>query len=320
MLQVLKNILTINWSAFFTICMIALGLFTAIIAKLEKSYKMQLVGNSTIKMNGVTFTLVVIIIIYLTFVLANWYSFDWALGGKRIFLLRYLIGICIFAGISILFSIANYILYVIDTKAHVISNDILQYYTANQKTKSIDKEIVETNKRKMDFEAFLIKVENSTELNNVSDDIKNRIIEVHFRYEDCYSTSVFKFSDMDSYLIKAYSRPNVDYALPFWTHALLYENRFLYLGNDLKYGQSIDGIKHTVRDILKNLVDVELPALSEASKKLPIIIFIQSFLMEIFGLKQTYITPISFGARFIYLAFGIYKFLLLGTFISLLIK
>lgn len=73
---------------------------------------------------------------------------------------------------------------------------------------------------------------------------------------------------------------------------------------------------------IKYNTKINIPALKDYQEKdfYRVDLFLYSYLLEFFGIGQSYIVPLNRIAKINHLVFGIYRFLMQGTFISLLIK
>ena len=81
-------------------------------------------------------------------------------------------------------------------------------------------------------------------------------------------------------------------------------------------------IKENIRAKIMHLENILIPSHQDFSsgKFVKINVFFMSYFLNLFGINQSYVLPISNWAKLNHIFFGIYRFLMQGTFISLLIN
>lgn len=155
------------------------------------------------------------------------------------------------------------------------------------------------------------------------------------------ATQVYRINESDLYYIEVDTLA-APYGGYYSSNYFLSENQFVFLDNhivlqtypnvhfSLSYAVSNKPKKpkeyYRIIKILKAQIryidNIQVPAHAEylSGNYVRINVFLYSFLLEVFGLSQNYITPLNNIAKANYLLFGLYRFLMQGTFISLLIS
>ena len=167
--------------------------------------------------------------------------------------------------------------------------------------------------------------------------IRNAIENQNFDKNNC-PIRIFRINSTDNYYLESYNYALPGGKPPSFTNFILTQKTLFFLNiADLSFGynimsfyeiisnnkiEHINQLKKRIKAQIQERKMVTLPTYIEFStaKTAKINVFLYSYLLDFFGMGQKYVIPQSFMSRTNHLLFAVYRFIITGTFISLLFR
>lgn len=265
-------------------------------------------------------------------ILAMCFTVNWYEMRHTIELLpNYVVGIVLFALVSVVFALIGHTVYMIDMGSFSVNKELLKF--------ELDKDS-KTAKRKIEVENLRLRKGIMISLFDLIQNRSDAVVEDFEKVSGLISEDqrkLFYRYDNKVLLLNVLDQSRQAF---FFTVVRVHGDKtfntnFVIVGEETLFFPDFKGdmvrmmSDRTVKkEIIEKLIsDMEVLSEYELPKKeeclfgyLPMYVFVYSFMMDLFGVRVGYLTPLSFKARAVFLFFTIYRFFLLGTFISLFLK
>ena len=255
---------------------------------------------------------------------------------------NYLIAISLIIVTSLSFSLLNFLIHLIDNGSHILLPDISKKEILTRKEISLleEKEIKDEIKL---YESLYLKLKNFNEVIFLGFssfvDVSN--IKPSFNYWlNGHPVYVFKVADLEIYYLLERNSAGGDNIPSFYNNHIFINGIFYNIdpllneetsfpftltdfnSPNIKSNTVMQYLKEKIKQQIEYKKNTELISEKSYSKSnvIPLSIFVYSNLFMIVGLNQNYITPTSSSAKIAHFIFGLYRLILLGGFISVLLR